>query len=168
MIYLDHRARIRAMSPAAGIARKETFLIADQLRRVYDGPSWLGPNLRELLSGVSAERAKQRPLSKAHSIWEITLHITTWLRVALERLSASEICDPTTEEDWPSVSGTWPEACTQLEAAVKALEQAILAFPSDRLHRPAPASEPQTYYVLLHGIVQHCAYHAGQIALLAK
>ena len=156
------------MSPAAEIARNETFLIADQLRRVYDGAAWLGPNLKELLSGVHSEKAKQQPVPNAHSIWEITFHITAWLRVARERLSASETCDPTEEENWPSVSGTWQDTLSELEMEVKALEQAILAFPSERLSQLAPASEPQTFYILLHGVVQHCAYHAGQLALLAK
>ena len=156
------------MSPAPESTRNETFLIADQLRRVYDGPAWLGPNLKELLSGVTEDKAKQRPLPNAHSIWEITLHITAWLRVARERLSASETRDPTEEENWPAVSGTWQDALGGLEPEVKAFEQAVMTYPPERLTELAPASEPQTFYILLHGVVQHCAYHAGQIALLTK
>ena len=156
------------MSSASEIDRNESCWIADQIRRVYDGAAWLGPNLKTILSGVTDEKAGQRPLPTAHSIREIVLHITAWLRIAQERLSASEVRDVTKEEDWPPMSGSWQDACTELELAVTALEKAVLDFPSDRLHRSAPASEPQTFYVLLHGTVQHCAYHAGQIALLAK
>ncbi len=146
----------------------ETAVVADQLRRVYDGAAWLGPNLKEIVSKVTAEKAAQRLNPNAHTIWELVLHITAWLRIARERLSASEVLDPSDEENWPAMSGTWQNALVQLHDEAVALEQAILAFPADLLDQPAPAAEPQTFYVLLHGVVQHTAYHAGQIALLAK
>ena len=58
------------------ISANELSLIADQLERVYKGPSWLGPDLKSLLSKVNEERAARRPIPQAHSIWEITLHIS--------------------------------------------------------------------------------------------
>ena len=146
----------------------ETSAIADQLRRVYDSPAWLGPNLKEILSKVTEQKAAQRPIPDAHTIWELVLHITAWLRIARERLSSSEVRDASDQESWPAMNGTWQSALAQLREETVALQQAILAFPADRLDHPAPAAEPQTFYVLLHGVVQHTAYHAGQIALLAK
>lgn len=146
----------------------ETASLADQLARIYGGPAWMGPDLKELLSKVSNEKASAKILPEAHTIWELVLHISTWLRVARERLSASDVLDPTKEEDWPAIRQPWSDALGQLDSEVRALQQAILAFPPERLHERAPASEPQTFYVLLHGVIQHTAYHAGQIALLAK
>ena len=64
--------------------------------------------------------------------------------------------------------GAWQDAVKALEVETWALEQAILGFPEERLDYRAPASEPQTFYVLLHGVIQHSAYHAGQIALLKR
>jgi hypothetical protein len=48
--------------------------IEDQLRSAFTGNAWHGPAVRELLADVTAEKAAARPLSNAHSIWEIVLH----------------------------------------------------------------------------------------------
>ena len=142
--------------------------IGDQLRRLYEGPSWLGPSLKELLSDVDEERARQRTIPDAHTIWELVLHITAWLRISRERLSATHNRDVDAAEDWPRMSGFWRDALSSLERETHALEQAIFAFPEERLQERAPAREAQSFYVLLHGVIQHSAYHAGQIALLKK
>ena len=53
----------------------ETRRIADQLRRAFSGDAWHGDAISELLSGVTADQAQARPLSRSHSIREIVLHI---------------------------------------------------------------------------------------------
>ncbi len=141
--------------------------IADQLRRAYQGQAWHGPSLKELLADVTEEMSVRRPIQGAHTIQELVLHIAAWMRIARERLSATEVRDGTLEENWP-VAGAWSEALAGLEREQRALEEAILAFPADRLSERAPATERQTFYGLLHGVVQHNLYHAGQIALLKK
>ena len=60
----------------------EATRIADQLRRAFHGEAWHGPALLELLKGVPSEEAARRPLPKAHSIWEIVLHVGAWENVA--------------------------------------------------------------------------------------
>lgn len=146
----------------------ETGRMADQLRRVYRGPSWLGPSIQELLSDVDEEGARRRTLPGAHTIWELVLHMTAWLRVARERLSGNGVREPEAAENWPGMGRSWREAKTALESEIDALEQTILRFPDERLEERAPAIEEQTFYQLLHGVIQHSAYHAGQIAVLKK
>ncbi len=66
------------------------------------------------------------------------------------------------------------EAIARLEAAHQALIAAVKALPEAKLYEPTndtrsgPLGTGVPYYVLLHGIVQHDVYHAGQIALLKK
>lgn len=146
----------------------ETERIATELRYFYDGPSWLGPSLKELITDVGEDRARERPVQGAHTIWELVLHITAWLRIARERLSATRVRDVESAENWPDMGGSWQQATASLELEVDQLEQAIRRFPSERLQERALAPEPQTFYVLLHGIIEHSAYHTGQIALLKK
>jgi uncharacterized damage-inducible protein DinB len=150
------------------MAVSECSRIADQLHRSYAGAAWHGPALNEILAGVTETQASRRPIEGAHTIHEIVLHITTWLCIARERMSAKAPRAVTPEEDWPPATGRWPDALAALDREVRALEDAIRNFPEDRLEQPAPAAEPQTCYVLFHGIVQHTLYHAGQIALLKK
>jgi uncharacterized damage-inducible protein DinB len=145
----------------------ETERIADQLRRMYEGPAWHGPALKELLEGITEPQAAARPVPNAHSIWELVLHLTAWMRIARERISVRRTGEYTAEENWPRV-GRWSSALEALDQEFDALEKAILSFPETRLSDAAPANEPHNFYVLFHGVVQHIAYHAGQIALLRK
>jgi uncharacterized damage-inducible protein DinB len=146
----------------------EAARIADQLRRVYEGPAWLGPALKPILSEITQNQAARRPIGSAHTIWELTLHIAAWMRIARERLAATQTRDHTEDENWPAMAGSWQDALTMLEREERQLEQAMSSFPDKRLNETAPATEPQTFYELLHGVVQHTAYHAGQIVLLMK
>src|SRR5882672_7872565 len=57
--------------------------VINDLKDIHDGDAWHGPSLKEILSGVTAERAAAKPLANAHSIWEITSHIAA---LADERL----------------------------------------------------------------------------------
>lgn len=156
-----------ASQTSKGQAR-ETARIADQLRRVYEGKAWLGPALTEILSDVTEQQAVRRPIRNAHTIWELVLHITAWMRIGRERLEATKTRDYPEDENWPPMAGSWQDALATLEREERQLEEAILKFPDERLNEPAPATEPQTFYELLHGIVQHAAYHGGQIMLLKK
>ena len=146
----------------------ETVRIANELRLLHDGVSWLGPSIRDLLDDVDEMRARSRPLPEVHTIWELVLHMAAWLRIARERLLWTTSRDASEAENWPPMEGSWKDAQAMLAEETTALETAILAFPEDRLEDLAPAAQPQTFYVLLHGVIQHTAYHAGQIALLKK
>lgn len=149
-------------------APNETSLIAEQLRRAYRGPAWHGPPLKAILLDVGEKKAMERPPNGAHSIHEIVLHIAAWMRIARERLSATKAREVGEEEDWPEPIGSWTETLQAFDQEERELEETIRRFPVGRLHEQAPATEPQTFYVLLHGIVQHTLYHAGQIVLLNK
>jgi uncharacterized damage-inducible protein DinB len=148
----------------------EIARIADQLRRAHQGDAWHGPALREVLDGLTAARAAARPLPGAHTIWEIVLHIAAWEGIVARRLRGERVEDVTPDEDWPPARDTseaaWREAVAQLERGHERLEDGIAGFSDARLGDKTPAGTP--YYDLLHGIVQHDLYHAGQIAILKK
>lgn len=146
--------------------------IADQLHRAFDGPAWHGPALMVLLHDVNATTAAAKPLPGAHSIWEIVRHLTTWHRVPVRRMDKTNSpYNPSPEEDWPSVQetneATWAQALADLRQSHAALTDATLRFPEHRLGDTVPGQD-YSFYVMLHGIVQHDLYHAGQIALLKK
>ena len=148
----------------------ETERIQDQLRRAFAGSAWHGPSVLELLANVTAREAAARPIAAAHSIWEITLHIAAWEKVALRRLSGdpAEIPD---EEDWPAVTDTgdaaWQRTIADLKENHQKLYEAIAAIAEPRLDEPILPGK-SSVYVTLHGAIQHDLYHAGQIAILKK
>ncbi|HEX9869962.1 MAG TPA: DinB family protein [Candidatus Tectomicrobia bacterium] len=145
--------------------------IEDQLRRAFEGNAWHGPAVRELLADVTAAQAAGRPLPNAHSIWEIVLHMATWERVVYRRLQGETVVNLPMEQDWPPVRDTsaaaWHQAVRDLEQANHDLRAAIAQLTEARLADMAPGKD-HSVYVMLHGIIQHDLYHAGQIAVLKK
>jgi uncharacterized damage-inducible protein DinB len=148
----------------------EARRIEDQLRRAFEGEAWHGPSLRELLADVSADQAAARPISGAHTIWELVLHIGAWEGVALKRLRGDFKPLPD-YENFPTVTdasaATWNDVVTRFEEQNRQLRQAIAAFDENRLDEVVGDTDT-SYYGLLHGVVQHGLYHGGQIALLRK
>ncbi len=148
----------------------EVERIREQLRRAYEGPAWHGPSVKELLDGVTASKAAARPLASAHSIWEIVLHIAAWEEGARRRL-AGDRAQLSTEEDWPTLSGTseaaWRVTLELLERNYRGLSDAISGLDEARLDEPI-LEGMSSVYVTLHGVIQHCLYHAGQLALLKR
>lgn len=150
---------------------KETARIADQLSRAYSGKAWHGPSLRALLRGVTAAQAAQRPVPNAHTIWELVLHTAAWDRVVCERIQGGKTTELPPEENFPTVTDTsdaaWNKALKSLEKQHRALAAAMLKFPAARLDRNLGGGD-YTFYITMHGAVQHDLYHAGQIAILKK
>jgi uncharacterized damage-inducible protein DinB len=144
--------------------------IGDQWRRAYAGEAWHGPSLQEILAGVTAEQALARPIAEGHCIWELTMHIGVWMSAARRRL-AGDTVQPTPQEDWPLIDGGSPAAWQQTLAALQQehtqLQAAICSLPESSLENQTPGKNYSLAF-LLHGVVQHNLYHAGQIALLKK
>jgi uncharacterized damage-inducible protein DinB len=152
-------------------------LVLDELEREHQGDPWHGSPLRTILEGIDADQAARKPIPDAHSIWELVLHITGWKNEVAQRLKGGRAGDPAAG-DWPAVDEAtedrWREALDDLERAHRHLRSAIEALSETTLFQPTPDERDRplgtgvSFYVLLHGIVQHDVYHAGQIALLKK
>ncbi|HEX6576210.1 MAG TPA: DinB family protein [Gemmatimonadaceae bacterium] len=144
--------------------------LADELRRALRGEAWHGPALQEILSNIAAEEAMQRPIPNAHNIWEITLHIASWANIALRRINGGQV-EPFEGEDWPEVhdfSGeNWDAAVSSMTESYERLSEVVLGMTESELMAKAPKSE-RTIAGMVSGVVQHAAYHGGQIALLRK
>lgn len=146
--------------------------MADQLRRAFEGDAWHGPAVREILADVSAAQAAAHPISSAHSIWELLLHIEAWENVAIAAICGTAMPKPMPkEQDFPRVADSGDGAFKLTQASAfsvnEKLAAAIEAFDPKRLEDTVPG-RTYDYYHLFHGITQHALYHAGQIALLKK
>jgi uncharacterized damage-inducible protein DinB len=148
----------------------ESARIADQLRRAFDGSAWHGPALLELLKDVDAATAAAKPLPNVHSIWELVLHIAVWDAAAISRLRG-EKCQPTGAANFPLMpkptATAWRKAVAETKRTHDRLIKTVAALPESRLSDRCPGKRYDLYH-LLHGVVQHELYHAGQIAILIK
>lgn len=144
--------------------------IAELLRRAHDGPSWHGPALMELLGGLAAAQAAARPPVGSHSIWQVVRHVTNW-DDTVRRIADGELVRGLPPElDWPAVDDAsdhaWHRALEGLEHGQRRLRAAIARMSDRRLDEPVPGDHGLSVYQVLHGVVHHTLYHAGQVALL--
>jgi uncharacterized damage-inducible protein DinB len=153
--------------------RTETAGIADQLRRAFYGDAWHGDSLFEILDGVTAAQASARPVKNAHSIWELVLHIAAWDGAVRRRMTGVAL-KLSGGDNFPPVAdvsdAAWRKALANLRRVHDELIEAVEKFPEARLAEQVPGKKGAHYnfYYMLHGVVQHELYHAGQIALLKK
>jgi hypothetical protein len=147
----------------------EVERIADNLRRVYSD-AWYGPSLEQLLNRFTPEQAAARPLPHRHSAWELVLHLAANIDWVRHRLGG-RVVELSPAEDWPAVgevsAPAWRAARARLAASHGDLLHLVAALADAQLAEIVPG---RTYpvHVMLLGIAGHNAYHAGQLALLAR
>jgi len=148
----------------------EPALIAEQLRRAFEGDAWHGPALLELLQGVDAATAAAKPLPGVHSIWELVLHVAAWDSAACRRLGGEKF-QLTGTANFPVVpkpaEAAWHKAVAHAKQTHELLVKTVAALPESRLRERVPGKR-YDFYFMLHGVAQHELYHAGQIAILKK
>jgi len=132
---------------------------------------WHGPSLADLLGDVTAAQAARRPVAKAHTIWELVLHMAAWTAIVQSRLAPTKAPEPTDEENFPPVKDTsaesWRDAVQRLKDANRDLAAEVADLSDDALKKLVPGKD-HSVTTMLHGIIEHDAYHGGQIALLKR
>lgn len=156
----------------------QTAFLVDQLERAHAGDPWHGSSRASLLAGVTAEEARRRPAAEVHSIWELVLHMTAWTGEVTRRLQGRMAAEPEMG-DWPALPATpderaWRAALAALDEAHVALRDTVRRLDASRLatrvgdERNAALGTGVTFAQTITGLVQHDAYHSGQIALVRK
>jgi len=143
---------------------------SDQLHRAFYGKAWHGPAVMVLLNDVSAAQASAHPVKNVHSTWEIVHHIGAW-KDAVRRQLLGEIVELDDIHDWPSVQdhsdAAWQMTLEELTRRHTELEAVVAGLSELDLEKPSPGRQSSVYF-LIHGLIQHDLYHAGQIALLIR
>ena len=125
---------------------------------------------------VTASEAAARPAAGLHTIGELVLHIRFWCDDSLRRLPGAgtgpgALPEPGPGEDWPALAPPDGPAWKRLVAGVaeshRALAGAVKLLSPDLLPSRIPGRKV-TYEDMLRGVVEHVAYHGGQIAILRR
>jgi uncharacterized damage-inducible protein DinB len=152
------------------MSMSEIDQIVHELKCAFDGEAWHGPALMEILDGVDAKAALDRPIATAHTIWELVLHVTGWERVITRRLHGEKLV-LSDAENFGHITDTsdtaWKQAVTKLRQTHKQLIEDVSNLAEEKLNARTPG-KPYDLRFMLHGAAQHAAYHGGQIALLKR
>ncbi|MEO6348355.1 MAG: DinB family protein [Aquaticitalea sp.] len=148
----------------------ESQRLVSLFEKLYDGSPWIDVNITSVLGNLSAEQAKQRVIPNCNTIWEITNHIIEWRKNVLQRANGNMIETPSNNY-FESVKDTseqaWKYTLKSLEEIQNEWIQYLTNLKSTQFETRYEANQ-MTYYEHIQGILQHDAYHLGQIVLLAK
>lgn len=154
--------------------KEELLRIIDLLNDTYESEqAWHGSSVVEVLRGVSPKLADKRISPATHTIAELVFHMTTWRIFAVRKLQGDARFDiKTKEKNWktfPFVDELeWETLQMELSLSQEELISELEKRISDEFLDQIVPGRDYSYYTLLHGLVNHDMYHAGQIAILKK
>ena len=149
---------------------KETDRIIKLFEDLYNGESWIGVNIVSTLENISAKQAAKKITVDRNSIWEITNHIISWRLNVLQRVKGKTIVSPDNNYFEPvkdTSESAWKNTLEQLKISQLQWIDFLTTVDANDFEKVYP-NNAMTYYENILGIVQHDAYHLGQITLLSK
>lgn len=149
---------------------KEIKRITKLLDDIYEGSPWIDVNLTATLKKLSAVQAAKKVAPQWNTIWEIVNHLINWRLNVLQRIQDKTIASPA-DNYFAPVSDisekAWLNTLDKLEDSQEQWRLVLKKFKKKDLEKTYPTNG-MSYYDHIQGIVQHDAYHLGQIVLLAK
>ena len=147
-----------------------TTQIAKHFKEVHFGVNWSWSNIKEHLADVSWQQATTKVYT-FNTIAALVYHMNYFVCAATKvlqggPLEAKDIYSfdhPLIEsqEDWERmVNKTWSDA----ETFASLVEQ----MPEQQLWEDFSDNKYGNYYRNIHGVIEHCHYHLGQIVLIKK
>jgi uncharacterized damage-inducible protein DinB len=144
--------------------------IAKHFRDVHFGGNWTWVSLKEHLAQVSRDEALQQ-VGDFNTIAALAYHIYYYVEVQLNVLEGGPL-EGNDELSWNTPDFpdevSWRRFLEESWAAVERAASLIETLPEQRLWEPFTAEKYGSYYRNLHGNIEHCHYHAGQIVLVRK
>lgn len=148
------------MNPAAQISK--------QIRDVYFGGNWTAVNFRDTLADLNWQEAIKQ-VGSLNTIAILVFHSNYYINAVLkvlqgEKLDAHDkfsfdLPPIRSQEDWEKLlEKTWADA--------RQFADLVEQLPEYRLWENLADEKYGNYYRNLHGIIEHCHYHLGQIVLI--
>jgi uncharacterized damage-inducible protein DinB len=157
------------------MAEKNKNILVERIKNFlnasFHGGAWHGPSILELTKGLSAREAAFKA-GNVHTIAELIYHITSWRIFVVKRLQGDDSYNIEDDKmNWGNfgkidqfeLETLMMEMTLSQDELIKELDTKDDAF----LDKIVPGSE-YPYYTLVHGIIHHDLYHAGQISILKK
>ncbi|MEZ4803796.1 MAG: DinB family protein [Gelidibacter sp.] len=149
---------------------KESQRLVSLFEKLYNGIPWIDMNLVSVLEPLSADQAKERVIPNCNTIWEITNHMISWRKNVLQRVNGKILTTPSNNYFEPvkdTSEKAWSETLQSLEKTQREWMFFLNNLKSSQFEAVYEVNQ-MTYYEHIQGILQHDAYHLGQIVLLSK
>lgn len=149
---------------------KENKGIEVLFKDLFDGDPWLDVTILGTLENITAGKAAKKLAPFPNSVWEIVNHLADWRLNVLRRVQGAVITTPGHNyfEPVADTSETaWKETIERLKDSQVLWLDFLQEVDAGTFSTVYPNNN-MTYYQHIHGIIQHDAYHLGQIVLLAK
>ncbi|RYG04887.1 MAG: DinB family protein [Chitinophagaceae bacterium] len=143
-----------------------------QIQQLYYGQSWLDEDFEKKLKLLNEETAFIRPGGYIHSVAEVVSHIVEWRKDLIERFRSGnrntlKMDSPLNWRDNESLRlDGWAMLMESLSKSQIELVKLLEQKDDDFLNRKW--RDDDTYDWLIAGLIQHDAYHLGQIGLIYK
>jgi uncharacterized damage-inducible protein DinB len=148
----------------------ETTRIIKLFEDLFDGNPWLDVNTMGILEKLNGEQAAKRVFENRNTIWEIVNHLVSWRFTVLERIQGKIVKTPENNyimEVRDKSASAWIETVEKLKLSQEQWIKFLKLCKAEDLEKTNEGSS-FTNFELIYGILQHDAYHLGQIKLLAK
>ena len=148
----------------------ESQKIIELFEDLYDGSPWIDVNIKDTLEELTPGQAAEKILQGRNSIWEIVNHLIHWRLNVLERMKGTRMTTPGNNYFTPvtdTSSDAWRNTLENLKHSQDAWTHYLSAMNGPD-YLKVYAGNNMTHYRHIHGIIQHDAYHLGQIVLLSK
>lgn len=149
---------------------EETKRISKLFSDLYDGNAWIDVTIIGTLKNIKSNQAYSKAAANLNSIWEIVNHLLSWRETVLKRMNGKIIEEPKNNFFEPVKDHSeeaWQNTIKRFDESQKMWLQ-FLSGLDDRSLEKYYSQSKYTYYDLMYGILQHNAYHLGQIVFLKK
>jgi len=144
--------------------------IAKHFREVYFGGNWTWSNLKDTLSDVNLQQATKK-VHSFNTIATFVYHIHYYV-IAVTKVLEGQKLDSSDKLsfDVPQFKSEdeWKLFLNKSLKDAENFAQLIEKLPEKKLWEFLVEEKYGIYYRNLHGIIEHCHYHLGQIVILKK
>jgi len=147
-----------------------TEQIAKHFREVHFGGNWTSVNLKETLAGITWQQATTQVYS-FNTIAALVYHMNYYVSAVLKVLQGEPLdaSDKFSFDHPPILSREdWEKLLNKIWADAENFASLIRELPENKLGEIFSDEKYGSYYRNIHGIIEHCHYHLGQIILIKK
>ncbi len=148
----------------------ESERISKMFADLYAGNPWIEVTITDTLKHITADMAYKKPAAGINSIWEIVNHLISWRTTILKRLQGAIIPSPPNNYFEPvkdKSQEAWEATLERLNKSQTEWEELLPKLSEEKYDEFYP-NYGYSVCEFVNGIIQHDAYHLGQIVLIKK